>query len=703
MHSRSSRSSEFRLPALAGRGAAPGAVGALVAVVAALLATAAMGLDRPAGLPALAAAILVVPPLLDGRGAARRRTTRPLWRWAVGLFLGAAVVCHFLRLLPPGDILAITCLFLTLHRAHHPNPPRHLVELWGLSVLLMMVVGLEGSGLLPQLLTVLWGVGSCLLLAGMARPMMGGGAPRHHPALLVVGCLLVSGLVFVALPRWRPSVPPASAVPAQANPAQRALVRAGFSESVDFSTLSLIRDSPGVAFRVPDPPMDADLDRRRWRMATLDRFDGMVWHRDDGGRPSTFTLLMAPDRSLPGLEAAAASGDAAALHWWQIRLVDLPSQILPVPEGTLSLDGLADDVVVRLEENGQMSLPRPRPGFRYEVWAQRRVGPSGVFPLLRGKANDVHREVPAELAASLDRIVNQLFPGGPPADALEAASIVRNHFRQTGVYTLDLRLLGEGGSAIAAFLAGSPPRGHCELFATAAALVLRRAGVPTRLVTGFSGGELVRRGAAESRELVVGHRHAHAWVEAHVGAGWVSIDPTPDAPAQPGVAAPLRVAGEMISSKGRRLAGLVEGWDHEAQRRWAEGALAAARRHVGAWEGGALVRAGGRVAQNIAEPPVLALAVVLLVLNGLAWWAMVAWRRRRVAVVPRSVPPILARLVGRRAWQAAGWPAATPAELLARARPGDAEAARLYNWWRYGDGGREAEQALRRLIASGRP
>ena len=44
--------------------------------------------------------------------------------------------------------------------------------------------------------------------------------------------------------------------------------------------------------------------------------------------------------------------------------------------------------------------------------------------------------------------------------------------------------------------------GHCETFATAMALVLREHGIPSRLVTGFAGGE---RGPFGSYYLVRGH------------------------------------------------------------------------------------------------------------------------------------------------------------------------------------------------------
>jgi uncharacterized protein (DUF58 family) len=66
-------------------------------------------------------------------------------------------------------------------------------------------------------------------------------------------------------------------------------------------------------------------------------------------------------------------------------------------------------------------------------------------------------------------------------------------------------------------------KGNCEFFATAAAVLLRHAGVPTRLVTGFLASEWNEYG----RFYDVRQGQAHAWVEAYAGGRWVTLEPTP--------------------------------------------------------------------------------------------------------------------------------------------------------------------------------
>ena len=59
--------------------------------------------------------------------------------------------------------------------------------------------------------------------------------------------------------------------------------------------------------------------------------------------------------------------------------------------------------------------------------------------------------------------------------------------------------------------------GHCEYFAGATTLLLRRMGIPSRYVVGFA----VRETGNEAGEYLLRGRHAHAWSQAYVGGTWV--------------------------------------------------------------------------------------------------------------------------------------------------------------------------------------
>jgi len=80
--------------------------------------------------------------------------------------------------------------------------------------------------------------------------------------------------------------------------------------------------------------------------------------------------------------------------------------------------------------------------------------------------------------------------------------------------------------------------GHCERFATALVLMLRSAGIPSRLVVGFRGYDIKNPSNKEDGWYVIRQSHAHAWVEALVGVEtpdrnmelrWLTLDPSPQA------------------------------------------------------------------------------------------------------------------------------------------------------------------------------
>lgn len=66
-------------------------------------------------------------------------------------------------------------------------------------------------------------------------------------------------------------------------------------------------------------------------------------------------------------------------------------------------------------------------------------------------------------------------------------------------------------------------KGHCELFATACALILREGGIPSRVVVGYLGGEK----HPWQNYIIVRSSNSHAWVEIYLDGKWKLIDPTP--------------------------------------------------------------------------------------------------------------------------------------------------------------------------------
>mgnify|MGYP002622826665 CR=1 FL=1 len=89
-------------------------------------------------------------------------------------------------------------------------------------------------------------------------------------------------------------------------------------------------------------------------------------------------------------------------------------------------------------------------------------------------------------------------------------------------YSLDLSIQDPGVDPLVDFLINRK-QGHCEYFASALTIMLRSQNIPSRMISGFKGGQLnSATGRYEVRQL-----HAHAWVEAFIDGKWQPLDPTP--------------------------------------------------------------------------------------------------------------------------------------------------------------------------------
>lgn len=116
-----------------------------------------------------------------------------------------------------------------------------------------------------------------------------------------------------------------------------------------------------------------------------------------------------------------------------------------------------------------------------------------------------------------------LIPALPPS---HAAQTLQNWFTAHFRYRLGStrhNTLNTPDEALYQFLY-TERQGHCEYFATATALLLRAAGIPSRYVSGYS----VQEYDADSRMQIVRQRHAHAWVQAYWDQAWHTLDTTPD-------------------------------------------------------------------------------------------------------------------------------------------------------------------------------
>jgi protein-glutamine gamma-glutamyltransferase len=152
-------------------------------------------------------------------------------------------------------------------------------------------------------------------------------------------------------------------------------------------------------------------------------------------------------------------------------------------------------------------------------------------------------EFDAERFTNLARVAEQVLQEQELLDGskLDQITALQNHFRIPGAYRYSLSMSYERDpdlDPIEDFVANHRT-GHCEYFAAALALMLRSRGIPSRIVTGYKGGEFNTLGSYYQ----VRQKHAHAWVEAYLsaeetpmaevagipsgGGSWFRLDPTP--------------------------------------------------------------------------------------------------------------------------------------------------------------------------------
>ncbi|HUW98209.1 MAG TPA: DUF3488 and transglutaminase-like domain-containing protein [Acidiferrobacter sp.] len=126
--------------------------------------------------------------------------------------------------------------------------------------------------------------------------------------------------------------------------------------------------------------------------------------------------------------------------------------------------------------------------------------------------------LPADLDPRIRHLARRLArgAGGPRAIANRVLSyFVSHHF----VYTLTPPAMGQDPTGRFLFTVRA---GYCEDYASAFATLMRAAGVPTRIVVGFLGGEFNPDGG----DVIVRDRDAHAWAEIWVAGIWRRVDPT---------------------------------------------------------------------------------------------------------------------------------------------------------------------------------
>lgn len=312
--------------------------------------------------------------------------------------------------------------------------------------------------------------------------------------------LLITVIFFVSTPRVSGGVWGKSHI--------KGIKSVCFSEKVNLGSFGELKLDPTIVMRIELNPMIPG--PYYWRGMTLDYFDGTSWN----------STLMNTRRSVKKINDEFVVQPFSATSVTQkIMLEPIDSDVIFGLDRVISIKG----DFIRLEKNPAASLFVYKKGARRLQYVVRSdvvtTAQSTDFGLWKSYLNipDFLRD---KIKAFTDNVLRS--EGTKPMSDLQKASTIEKYLKKNYRYSLNVKPPDDNINPVLYFLFESKA-GYCEHYATAMTMMLRSAGIPSRVVTGFSGGELNEYGGY----IIVRQSDAHSWVEAVIDGRWRRFDPTP--------------------------------------------------------------------------------------------------------------------------------------------------------------------------------
>ncbi len=259
----------------------------------------------------------------------------------------------------------------------------------------------------------------------------------------------------------------------------------------------------------------------RWRLATLDSYDGRIW---SVGRQGAQAGVYEDVRSASSQGRLAGSGEA------EINVRALSGSWLPIGGANAGVVGkgtLARRAKINFN-SGAVVVPGgvqngDRYDIRYQEVARPTVGELTVTPVDSDAAVGDAVELPVAM-----RTLNESLVAGKQTDYARVAAIA-DYFRTTGFMDGDA-VPGHSLGRLTGVANGSDaPVGSGEQFAAAAGALVRSLGIPVRVAVGF-----VPAIDPNDRTVILRNQDIAAWIEVKFEKyGWVVFDVTPPADRRP--------------------------------------------------------------------------------------------------------------------------------------------------------------------------
>lgn len=272
----------------------------------------------------------------------------------------------------------------------------------------------------------------------------------------------------------------------------------GMDNKMELGKISELILSDEVAFRVQFESDIPPSSHRYWRGPVLIHTDGSTWTELDWNQQSPIT----PQFKFSGTEYRyALTLEPHNEHW--LFALDMPNT-------------MPQDINAHFSPDGQLRSDKPiNQRMRYELSAQTQYAFNDENAVLLEQS----LYLPSNSHPKTKALAQQWRQQYPDDEAF-IDNVIKHFNQQNFYYTLTPPL--SQGDAIDHFLFNSR-RGFCEHYAASFTVLMRAAGIPARVVTGYQGGEF----NPVSGDLVIRQRDAHAWTEVWLqDLGWIRVDPT---------------------------------------------------------------------------------------------------------------------------------------------------------------------------------
>jgi transglutaminase-like putative cysteine protease len=454
----------------------------------------------------------------------RRWRLPPAWLriiLAMSCFIGVLASYESVSGVGPGSALLAVMAALKLLETRRR---RDQFVLLFISIFLIMSSLLREQYLwsLPYLITGVLFTMTAWLRMSDSRPMPIGETLRTSGRLIAYSLPLMIAM-WIFFPRI--------ATPFWAVPIDTSTASSGLSNEMSPGDVSSLSLSDAVAFRVKFDGEVPPNHKLYWRGLVLQRFNGRTWT----GREASVGPRPWNEVEYDGESVAYQVTMEPTRQQWVISL-DVPyrgirsQNIYMSPyHGLIRMQPIDQRLSYQLVSYTDFRLNTQSPGPWGSWYSQL---PEGSNPQTVALARDMR-----EQAGSSERYINR---------------VLRMFNTEDFYYTLEPPPLGS--NSVDRFLFDTR-RGFCEHYASAFAVMMRAAGIPSRIVLGYQGGEI----NTMSGDLTVRQADAHAWTEVWLpGRGWYRVDPT-------AAVAPERIE---MGRYGAMIDGIGEAWGLNASSQW---------------------------------------------------------------------------------------------------------------------------------------